>query len=89
MDLSGTIGAWLRQKEKSLVSDRKLKLNLFANILEDPCSLSLDCYLQDIVYFSQATTISLFKDLYLRLSQKFVFLPLSLALLLRILDRYP
>lgn len=62
MGLSGTTEAWLRQKEKSLFSDRKLKLNLFANIFEDPCPLTLDSYLQDIVYFSQTTTTSPFKD---------------------------
>lgn len=62
MDLSGTTEAWLRQKEKSLLSDRKLKLHLFANIFEGPCSVTLDSYLQGILYFSQASTTCPFKD---------------------------
>lgn len=55
MELAATNEAWLRQKEKSLLSNRKLKLNLFANIFEDLCSVTLDSYLQGITYFIQAT----------------------------------
>lgn len=62
MALSGANEACLRQKEKSLLSGRKLKVSLFANIFEDPYSVTLDSYLRGIMYFSQAATTSPFKD---------------------------
>ena len=72
------------EKEKPLLSDRKLKLNLFANIFEDPYSLTLD---SSRYHVFQADNSLLFVSETLP-KFLFVFLSLFLALSLRILGKY-